>query len=80
MADRKPFKATPAPSPQKTAEESPAALPGPGIVEAQRTGQPLRTPSEEEVESRGHGHSPRIPWPPAGGPDDQHRPMKLNKS
>jgi len=64
----KPFKNVsggPGTGPQKSAEESAAPAPGTGILNSQKTGNPLSTPSEQVVEGRAHGHSPRIPWPPA---------------
>lgn len=58
-------------------EETAQRPPGVGIVDANKTGQPLTTPSQEVVEGYAHGHSPRIPWPPAGGPDDAKKPFKI---
>jgi hypothetical protein len=72
----KPFKVTGGDGQQKSAEEQLAAPPGTGIVSALKSGQPLATPSQEVIEGRSHGHSPRIPWPPAGGPDDK-KPFKI---
>jgi len=67
MADSKhtPFKVTGGAGTHQSAEEKPAPSPGSAIKQAQATGGPLPTPSDEVLEGRAHGHSPTIPWPPA---------------
>lgn len=72
-AARRPFRldgTTPGP---KSAEEQP--LPAKGKNTTLVPNQPIPTPSSYTEESRGHGHSPRIPWP-ADKPVD-HKPMRF---
>jgi len=73
----KPFRITSPAAPAPRAEESATPAPGKGIVTSRDTGSPLPTPSD--LQSRYHGHSTPIDWPPAGGPDDRKKPMKLGK-
>ena len=61
----KPFK-TSAPA---TGEKSGDAG-APQVPRVQKAGTPVAPIPE---------HTAPIPWPPAGGPDDQHRPFKTSK-
>lgn len=73
MADGKPFKVTGGEGSKKSAEEAPSPKPGVGILQSQKTGQPIST---EALEGRAHGHSATIPWPKAVAIDEERESHK----
>lgn len=84
-AGGKPFKVTGGDGSHETAEEAPADAPDLGGGPAKlaggarvRGGEVLASPqpSHETVEAKAHGHSPRIPWPPAVAIDEKREAHK----
>lgn len=61
---RKPYKITSPAAPAKPASEAAAPPAGALIVGSRNTGNPL--PTAADFEARRQGHTPAIPWPPAG--------------
>ena len=71
----KPFKVNNPPLKNEN-ETRPVASPPPGkqIVHSRQSGDPLPPSGTDGVD-----HPPEIKWPPAGGPDDAHKPFKNAK-
>jgi len=63
----------------KSAEQRPSPQPGVGVVQANKTGGPLATPSTYKDEGQGHGHSPQIPWPADRPLENGGKPFKLRQ-
>jgi hypothetical protein len=85
MAERRPFRTDGGKSSERRSDEERKVTPaveGQVSTEAQAAmnqGKPLPLPSQQVVEGLGHGHSPRIPWPPDKPLEHNSRPFKLKE-
>lgn len=85
MAERRPFRVDGGKGTEpKSAEERKVTPAQEGQVSsaAQSTlnrGKPLPLPSQQVVEGLGHGHSPRIPYPPDKPLEYNGKPFKLKE-